>query len=311
MLSPASYQFLRFEGRPGTRPAGEVAPPVATDAPDAARAPGRPSARTARAPRVEPELSPEEQRLLDAAFDRAGLDAAAYRTGPFRRRMPAVLRAIRAPSADQAAARLAAQPALAERALDALLIGHTEPFRDADTFQDLRRRVLPELATGGRGLRVWSVGCSGGVELLSAALLLDELGVLQKSTLRGSDIRAGAIAIARSGSVLQLMATLPDQFNDLRPRIARAEFGAAIASAGWVNENALTADTAESAWDVVFCRNLAIYLDAQSSQRLWSRLVAALVPGGVLVTGRAERPPASLPLARLAKCIYRLEGGAT
>ena len=40
------------------------------------------------------------------------------------------------------------------------------------------------------------------------------------------------------------------------------------------------------------------------------KAVAALAPGGVLVTGRAERPPAHLPLERLAKSIYRLEGGS-
>jgi chemotaxis methyl-accepting protein methylase len=223
--------------------------------------------------------------------------------------MPAVLRALRAGTLGHAAERVATQPALAERALETLLIGHTESFRDADTFEDLRTLILPPLAAGRSGLRAWSVGCSKGVELQSAALLLAERGILAGSVLRGSDCRAAAIAAAQTGSTLRLLASLPAQFDSLR-RFVDADFGAAIAAVSWVVEDALSADYAKSSWDLVFCRNLAIYLDAQSSQRLWARLVAALAPGGVLVTGRAERPPANLPLARLAKCIYQLEGGS-
>jgi chemotaxis methyl-accepting protein methylase len=302
MLSPESYRRLRFEGRPG-RDAADDAISCRTSG---AR---RPHATPAR--RDEPPLNAAEARLVDAALAVAGLDPAAYRTGPFRRRLPAVLRALRETSVTVAGNRAVAEPALAERALDALLIGHTEPFRDADAFAHLRSAVLPQLAAERAGLRVWSVGCSGGVELLSAALLLAERGLLAGSTLRGSDCRAAAIAAAQSGAVLPLLSKLPAQFDDLRLLAARSDFGAAIASVGWVVEDALTAEPGESAWDLVFCRNLAIYLDAQSSQRLWARLVAALAPGGVLVTGRAERPPAHLPLGRLAKCIYRLEGGGT
>jgi chemotaxis methyl-accepting protein methylase len=302
MLSPASYQRIRFTGRPSARAsvAGQANAEPADEA--TLRA-----ARTAR--HAEPTLGPSEQRLVAGALKSAGLDAAAYRTGPFRRRVPAVLRALRASSWEDAIELVSGDPEAAARALGALLIGHTEPFRDSDTFEQLRVDVLPGLAAGRTGLRVWSVGCSGGLELISAALLLAERGILSGSELRGSDCRAAAIAAARSGAAMRLTASLPAQFEDLRQHLAGAEFGAAIARTSWVVEDALTAEIEASAWNLVFCRNLAIYLDVQSSQRLWARLVAALAPGGVLVTGRAERPPAPLPLVRLAKSIYRLEGG--
>lgn len=306
MLSPASYQLLRFQGRPVRR---DVA--AGADQQPSGRAVPQQGCAAAPLRRPEPELADDERRLVTAILAAAGLDEARYRNGPFRRRMPAVLRALRASSAAAAADRVACDGAHAQRALDALLIGHTEPFRDAETFDELRRQVLPALCQGRTGLRVWSVGCSTGVELLSMALLLAERGVLAGSLLQGSDCRPAAIAAARWHAVPRLLEALPREFDELRPLAFHAEFGAAVASTNWVVEDAIAAEPAPGGWDLVFCRNLAIYLDAQASHRLWARLVAALAPGGVLVTGRAERPPATLPLARLAKCIHRLEGGTS
>lgn len=306
MLSESSYRRIRFEGRPAEPPA-----PVSPALPPPAAARSLRNVNVSRPSRPDPTLTPDEHRLIAATLAAAGLDAAHYRAGPFRRRLPAVLRALRVADAAEAARRVAADPAQAHRALETLLIGHTEPFRDPDTFLDLRATVLPELLAGRQGLRVWSVGCSAGIELLSAALLLAERDALSASHLRGSDARPEAIRAARAKTVAAVLLALPPRFDDLRPQVESPSFGAAIAHVDWVLEDALAATPSPEPWDLVFCRNLAIYLDPESSQRLWTRLVAALAPGGVLVTGRAERPPATLPLVRLAKCIYRLEGAGT
>jgi hypothetical protein len=56
---------------------------------------------------------------------------------------------------------------------------------------------------------------------------------------------------------------------------------------------------------------VAIYFDSHAASQLWERLVDSLAPGGVLVTGKAEKPSANLPLTRLAKCIYRRKEAPT
>jgi chemotaxis methyl-accepting protein methylase len=60
-------------------------------------------------------------------------------------------------------------------------------------------------------------------------------------------------------------------------------------------------------WDLILCRNLAIYMQASAASRLWVRLVQCLRPGGFLVVGKAERPPSGCGLKLLAPCIYRRE----
>ena len=57
-------------------------------------------------------------------------------------------------------------------------------------------------------------------------------------------------------------------------------------------------------WDVILWRNLAIYLNPGPAASIWARLVGALAPGGYLVVGKAERPPAGLGLSPRCRCIY-------
>jgi chemotaxis protein methyltransferase CheR len=304
MLSELSYRQLRFEGR--TRPlaassvtaAGFVEPP-------AWHSPG--------SQREEPQLSPDEEAFVSAALTSAGLDSSAYRAGPVHRRLPAVLRAVRSATPIVGAARIAADQRLAERAVNTLLIGHTEPFRDQAVFRELRATVLPALTANRWGLNVWSVGCSTGAELMSVALLLAERGVAAGSRLRGTDCRRAAIDFARAHAASSIGAAVRERIPALAPWLDSPGYATAAHRAEWCVENALvakpTAAWPTSKWDVILCRNVAIYLRAPAAAALWERLVAELAPGGVLVTGKAEKPPGCLSLVRLAKCIYQLEGG--
>ncbi|HYO24131.1 MAG TPA: CheR family methyltransferase [Lacipirellulaceae bacterium] len=254
---------------------------------------------------TEPPLPAAERELVDAVLAAAGIDSRPYRTAPLRRRLPALLRALRAPDPATALQHLRADPRLTARGLDTLLIGHTEAFRDREAFAALRERVLPELATPGRSLRIWSVACSTGVELLSVAALRAERGLAATCVLRGSDCRASALSAARRHAADPL-AALADRSAPASASAA-SELRAAAARISWHVEDALTAPV-EAPWDLILCRNLAIYLDAPSAERLWERLTGALAPRGVLMIGKAERPGVGLPLVHLAKCIYRREG---
>jgi chemotaxis methyl-accepting protein methylase len=58
-------------------------------------------------------------------------------------------------------------------------------------------------------------------------------------------------------------------------------------------------------WDLVLWRNVSIYLRVDLAERITAGIVDRLRPGGYLVVGRAERPPAGLPLTWVCRCIYR------
>lgn len=244
-------------------------------------------------------------------LERAGLDPAVYRATPLRRRTSACLRAMRTESEGIAQARLTTDPGLADVALNALLIGVSEFFRDPMVFDALRTIVIPALAARARPIRVASIGCSSGAELYSVAMQLAEAGALHRSTLLGVDCRPTAVSLARAGVFADASLT------SLRPDLQTRYFEAAVG--GWRVVDALrrrtswhvldaTRDLPPGRWDVVLCRNLVIYLQTRTADMLFERLGRQLAPGGFLVVGHAERPPASLKLTHVARCIYRTYG---
>lgn len=159
-----------------------------------------------------------------------------------------------------------------ERFRRALAISVTGHFRDPHQFDHLREAVLPILIDRARTLRVWSAGCSKGLEVFSVAAVLDRLGALERSHLLGSDILTENIDVARAGG--------GDSIPASKSILARSRFEVR----DLVNEPAPNGE-----WNLILCRNVAIYFDADARTALLDRFAGALAPGGVLMLGRSER----------------------
>lgn len=255
----------------------------------------------------EAEASLEGDALLLWLVENGGLDASAYRIETLRRRLPSVLRLLRVSSSAEARRALQREPALVQVALSAAIIGVTAFFRDPTVFEALHRRILPEIRAA-RRIRVWSVGCSDGAELYSIAILLAKLGLLDKSELVGTDCRAEAVTAARQSwfdplSLRDVSADDLATFFEAGPGRWRP-IESLRAAVSWRVGNAL-AEVEPGQWDLVVCRNVAIYLTDRAISGLWNRLCKALRPGAHLVVGKAERPNGIRPMRLVGPCIYR------
>ncbi len=263
-------------------------------------------------PREEP-LDAETRRFLQWVLGRVGVDPDCYRKTPLARRLPACLRCLCVRSLTEARQRLQRQPEQTSVAASALLIGVTQFFRDPEVFSCLSEVVIPTLFAGRDDLRVWSAGCADGAELYSLAMLLAERGSLPGSTLVGTDCRADAIAQARRGWFDEArLQTLDERFR--RKYFVPRQGGRQVCNelrraTTWRQDDALAGDSGpEGGWDLILCRNLAIYLEPAALVRLWRVLTKALRIGGILVAGKAERPEPLSSLVRLAPCIFEKRG---
>lgn len=251
----------------------------------------------------EPEVDP----FLKWVLERARLDPAAYRPSALQRRLPACLRALRAPSAQVAFELLRRSPDLLPAAVHAMLIGVSDFFRDKAVFNFLHQTGLPALLRDRAGLRVLSAGCSDGQELYSVAMLLDQLGALSDSRLLGIDCRCRAVARAQSG--YYDFAEVRGVPSGWRERYFRSEGGAFSVApllrdhAEWRVGNLLDGEHFER-WDLILFRNVGIYMDPHRANGIWERLSRQLSPGGLLVTGKAERPAPHLALKRVFPAVY-------
>lgn len=250
----------------------------------------------------------EMEPFIDWLLKRGGVAGDAYRPAAMQRRLAACLRQLRVGSPAAARELLERRPELATAALSAVLIGVSDFFRDEPVFAALGNQVLPALL-GARGrARVCSVGCSAGQELYSVAIQLAELEGLKRSELLGVDCRRDAITRGISGvfgshelggvdahRLTRFFLAEEDSWRiraDLRERTR------------WRIADLFSFEPG-GGWDLILFRNVAIYLEDEHLLQAWERLVTSLAPGGFLVTGKAEKPPASLPLRRVAPCIYQ------
>ncbi len=185
--------------------------------------------------------------------------------------------------------------------LDALLatlsIHVSRFFRNPDTFRVLEREVLPDLChrakvEGRSSLRLWSVGCAGGEEAYSLALLMDELNPsgLQIDIL-GTDVSDPVLEIAREGRYSrERLVEVPDSV--LR-RYFRQD-GENYQLLEQVREmvrferhNIMAAESYPPA-DLILCRNVLIYFSRVEQERILTRFSRAQSEGAVLVLGRSE-----------------------
>src|SRR5690606_9769520 len=104
---------------------------------------------------VGSSLLPEEDgEFLTWVFSQARMDACLYRSETLARRIPACLRALRAATVGQAKLLIQRSPDLLPVAINSLIIGVTSFFRDPEVFAVLRDRVLAEMASGNRCIRI-------------------------------------------------------------------------------------------------------------------------------------------------------------
>jgi chemotaxis protein methyltransferase CheR len=205
--------------------------------------------------------------------------------------------------------------------LSALTTNVTHFFREEHHFDTLREKVLPPLiatAKSGKRVRLWSAGCSAGQEPYSLAFTL--LGICPDA--RAYDIRILAtdvdpviLARAKSGNydeeeIKSLPQNVRSQYTTAteKGRITVGERARELISFGELN---LMQDwPIRGPFDVIFCRNVAIYFDKETQATLWSRFADLLTPGGHLCIGHSERVagPAMQILETVGVTTYRKVG---
>ncbi len=187
--------------------------------------------------------------------------------------------------------------ALAER----LTVGETYFFRNPNQLEAVRSLVLParrrEAASAG-GLHVLSAGCASGEELYTLAILLREAlpeAEAEAARLVGIDLNPAAVRKARMGlysSWSLRHVNLSSRGRYFRPAGSRHRLIELIRTRARFHEgNLLNCPPPRGdggKLDLVFCRNVLMYLTPEAAAEVVERLATWLAPGGFLFLGEAE-----------------------
>ena len=186
--------------------------------------------------------------------------------------------------------------------LSALTTNVTHFFREVHHFEYLRDTIAPILiakAKNGHAVRLWSSACSTGQEAYSmaAALVAADPAVHQHDIkVLATDIDPKVIKTAREGVYpSEQIAAIPAQWQSRLTasgpagcgKIAMDDRLKSLISFGELN--LVDAWPMQRKFDVIFCRNAAIYFDKTTQARLWQRFASALADDGYLMIGHSER----------------------
>ncbi len=216
-------------------------------------------------------------------------------------RLARVLRARKIPSLGDLVRALRAAPGhgLCDEVVEAMITSETSFFRDAACFALLRDKLIPERVAArprGQRLTIWSCACSTGQEPYSLAFLVQELagrGAGRNVAILATDVSESLLQRARQGvfdqlevsrglpaELLQRCFTPSGKCWQVKPQVrALIEFRRLSLAGRW---------PALPPPGIVLLRNVLIYFDVATRERILERIDGILEPGGCLILGSAE-----------------------
>lgn len=253
------------------------------------------------APAKDPPLKVSDvtlHNILGLIRTQTGIDFCSYKQSTVMRRIDRRIRIAQlANASDYLELLQQSQQEVAALGRD-LLINVTRFFRDAEVFAALRDEILPAILktnASERKLRIWVPGCARGEEAYSIAMLVQELvaarGDKWDVKIFATDIDQASVEFASRGFFPKMIA------RDLTPEMLARFF--VEQSGGWriareIREQVVFAqhnilhDPPFTKTDLISCRNLLIYLRAESQNKVIALLHFGLRPEGYLLLGTSE-----------------------
>ena len=246
------------------------------------------------------EQDPGLPALVEQIRRAGGFACDGYKESCLRRRLAVRMRARGVGTLGEYARLLDTDSGEYQHLLDALTITVTKFFRNRGVWDALAADVLPGLWHARAGpLRCWSAGCATGEEPYTLAILLLEQvavgaergGRSLAACIDATDLDRESLARAARGVYPEtaLVETSPAIVARYFSGPAPHELAPEVRALVRLLPHDLLRDPAPAPpYDVILCRNVLIYFDRRTQQRLFATFADALSPGGVLVLGKTE-----------------------
>lgn len=250
--------------------------------------------------------------LFSAAVLKATMcDFSEYSEKSLRRRVDRLLEE-ESCSFEELLERLDSDASYGEHVVNRITVNTSELFRDPAMWLCLRGQVLP-LFRREQALRVWHAGCSRGQEVYSMLMLLNELGMMERTSVYASDLNSEVLADATRGTYRfrfnlqyldnfdRVINTNPLNYEEVldvpyskyfaidkeQDKIQIHDF--LLSRPTFKRNNLLQMQNPFGGkYDIIFCRNVIIYFNRALQNRLFELFYNLLEPGGVLVLGMHE-----------------------
>lgn len=236
--------------------------------------------------------------LLEAIFRKYGYDFRHYAPSSMKRRILGFVSKVNAGSISELIPKILHEPKLFYMLLNDFSIQVTEMFRDARMFKKFRFKVVPYLRTYPY-FRIWHAGCATGEEVYSMAIVLNEEGLYERTTIFATDFNDNALQKAKNAiypieniqkyTENYILAGGNAEFSDYY----HSGYESAIINPAlkdkitFANHNLVT-DNAFGEMNLIVCRNVLIYFDKELQSKVLHLFYESLVHKGFLILGNKE-----------------------
>jgi len=239
----------------------------------------------------------ELQSLIHLIKNVHGFDFGNYSMASFKRRISRIMDLEKLSYFDLSD-QLVNDEAYFDHFLAEVTVNITEMFRDPTFFKSVKEHIIPYLKSY-QHIKVWSAGCSTGEELYSFAILFNEEQLYDRSFFYGTDINQDVLIHAKEGIYdLQKMKLYSENYLQLGGNKSLANYYTAKYDAVTLirklkknvlfSVHNLVSDGAFNEFQLISCRNVLIYFDAELQEKVIKLFYESLANFGFLCIGSKE-----------------------
>jgi len=248
---------------------------------------------------LEQEIEEIEQTLLlEAVFLCYGYDFRNYSQATMRRRIRQFVAKNNLETIGELLPRVIREPSFFQALLFEFSVTVTEMFRDPSFYRSLRKEVIPLLRTY-PFIKIWLAGCATGEEAYSIAILLQEEGMLEKSTIFATDINGDSLVKAQKGIYpLKQVRAYTENYQETGSSCSFSRYyhadqkhiimDRALKKKITFAHHNLVSDQVFGEMHLIFCRNVMIYFNKKLQERVLNLFDQSLIRGGFLCLGNRE-----------------------
>lgn len=236
--------------------------------------------------------------LLEAIYQQYGYDFREYSKAHIKRRIMGRLAMSGLEDVSQIQSKVLKDETFAAELLQDLSITVTEMFRDQDFYKSLRENVIPVLKTY-PFIKIWHAGCATGEEAYSMAIIMQEEGLYDRTTIYATDFNQRALNQSKEGIFSNKV--IKEYTANYQLAGGKESFSSYYTSSYdnvimnqslkknivWANHNLVT-DNVFAEVNLILCRNVLIYFDRNLQNKVQKLFYNSLTNGGVLCLGSKE-----------------------
>jgi chemotaxis protein methyltransferase CheR len=241
----------------------------------------------------------ELRRITDVVKSKYNYDFSNYAMSSFKRRVQRVLELYKFDSVEVLIKKIEGDAKFFKEFLAEITVNVTEMFRDPSFWREIRDDVIPNILLSNETFSIWHAGCSSGEEVASMAILLYEMGILDRARIVATDIDHVIIDKAKQGMYnaknMEVNAKNYGQFQGKKDLsdYYREEGGKAIIDKQLLRnvefrEHNLVVGEPFSKFDLILCRNVMIYFNQTLQNQVLKLFHASMFKYAYLAIGAKE-----------------------